>query len=164
MLTARRALANGDEGTLDTLATMNRLRDLYGTFPAIRRAALVIGGSEGDDDQLAQVKKFAAFVRRAVVYRQDPLNSELMQTPDVMLLEINATGQAFGDCDDHVLLFSVLCEAVGVACDIAGVKAPGSDTVNHVIAIAHPNGDTIEIDLCAKRGCQPEYPEKMIAP
>ncbi len=161
MLTARRALAVGDEGTLDTLATMNRLRDVYGTLPAIRRAALLVTGSAADDDQRDQVAKLAAFVRRALVYRQDPVNSEFMQTPDVVLLEINATGQAYGDCDDHVLLFAALCESLGVSCDIAGVKTPGSDTVNHVIAIAHPAGDFCEIDLCAKRGWQPEYPEKM---
>lgn len=155
---------DGAAGVSQTLALLAAMKDYYGTVPAIRTAALIIAGTRADDDQATQAAALAEFVRRSLVYQMDPVNAEFIQTPDVLLNEISDHGTAAGDCDDHVLLFCSIAEALGIACSVAGVPANGSPVVNHVIAVAHlPAGD-VDVDLCAKLGFVPEYPVKEIYP
>lgn len=157
--TAWTPIDDGPAGVAQIVANLNQLKTYYGSLPAIRSAALAIASPSSDDDDAGNVSKIADFVRRAVIYVKDPLNSELTQTPDVLLLAIHNNGTARGDCDDHVLLFASLVESLGIFCTIAGVKAPGSTTFNHVIAIAYPNENPTQIDLCAKLGQNPVYSE-----
>lgn len=152
-------IADGEPGIRQIVANLNAAKDHYGSLPAIRSAALAITGPKIDDDDAGNVQKLAAFVRSSVVYVKDPINSELTQTPDVVLLDIHNTGTARGDCDDHVLLFASLVESLGVFCSIVGVKIPGSPTFNHVICIAYPGDVETQIDLCAKLGQEPQYQE-----
>ncbi len=164
MMTARQTIGNTIEGTEATLAFMNSWKDYYGTLPAIRSAALLIAGSQIDNDQAAQAAQLMRFVKECVVYQQDPVGSELIQSPDVMLAAIfdpAGNGTVAGDCDDHVILFVCLAESLGIACTIAGVKTPGSENYNHVIAVAHLEGRDVDVDLCAKTGWQPPYPDKL---
>ena len=164
MLTARQNIGNGPDGIAATLALLTRWKNYYGTLPVIRRAALVIAGSMEDNDSAQQAATLAQFVRRALVYQTDPVNSEYIQSPDVLLLAIatSPSGTAAGDCDDHVVLFASLAESLGIACDVAGVVSPDAQTVNHVIAVAHLDGRDVQIDLCAKENYQPVYGELLI--
>jgi len=150
-------IADGQPGIQQIVGNLNAMKDHYGSLPAIRAAAVAIAQPTTDDDDQGNVAKLASFVRKAVIYVKDPINSEFTQTPDVLLLQIHATGQARGDCDDHVLLFASLAESLGVFCTIAGVMAPGSSTYNHVIVLAYPDGEETQIDLCAKTGASPQY-------
>lgn len=150
----------GDPGIRQILANLSCLKDYYGTLPCIRRASLCIAGSRIDNDQQGHVNRLADFVRRAVIYQADPYNLEFTQTPDVMLLEINRRGFVTGDCDDHCLLFSSLCESLGVACEIVGVMID-SPMWNHVICVAYPDDTPLEIDLCAKSGQNPHYVQQL---
>jgi len=164
MLTARSEIGGGPDGTAATLALLTAWKNFYGTLPAIRRAALLIAGSMEDNDQSAQVARLAQFVKQSLVYQADPINSEFVQSPDVLLVAISTSpdGVARGDCDDHVLLFCALAESLGIACDAAGVRTNGSATINHVIAVVHLAGGDVDVDLCAKQGWQPAYPEKLV--
>ena len=144
------------------LATLTWLKEVYGRLPAIRAAALAIASSTIDDDQVGQVNRLAAFVRTALVYVRDPLNLEFVQTPDLLLLAIDGDGSATGDCDDHVLLFAALAESLAIECDIAGVTTPGAVTEDHVIAIVHLEGITLDFDLVAKGTYQPFYNTKLL--
>lgn len=164
MLSTRQEIGTGMAGTEATLALLTQWKDFYGTLPAIRAAALLIAGGLQDNDPAAQAAQLARFVKVSVVYQQDPVGSELVQSPDVMLAAISNSpnGVTHGDCDDHVLLFCALAESLGISCSVAGVAAPGSDRINHVIAVAHLEGRDVDVDLCAKTGWQPAYPEKLI--
>lgn len=162
MLSARSEIGNGPDGTAATLALLTAWKNYYGTLPVIRRVALLIAGSMADHDQAAQAAKLAQFVKNSVVYQADPINSEYLQAPDVLLLEIAQQGFVAGDCDCHVVLFCALAESLGIACDAAGVKANGSATINHVIAVVHLEGRDVDVDLCAKTNWQPQYAEKLI--
>lgn len=166
MLSARQTIGTGPEGVAATLRLLTDWKDYYGTLPAIRAAALIVAGGTIDNDQAGQAAALAQFVRRALVYQADPVNSEFVQSPDVLLLAISdsPTGTAAGDCDDHVLLFCALAESLGIPCDAAGVQANGSAAVNHVIAVVHLPGRDVDLDLCAKSGWVPQYPEKLILP
>lgn len=153
----------GADPNPQTLALLTQLKDYYGTVPAIRAAALAIAGSPVDNDQPAQLAALAQFVKTAIVYQADPVDSEFIQTPDVLLLSINATGTAAGDCDDHVLLFCALAQSLGIPCSAAGVASPlSTGAVDHVIAVAHLPDRDVDIDLCAKDGPAPAYPQKLL--
>lgn len=166
MTTSRRNVGDGPEGILEILGALSALKNYYGTLPAIRCAALRIAGSATDNDERGHVCRLAQFVRRALVYVCDPINSEFVQTPDVLLCLINRDGSAAGDCDDHVLLFAALAESLGIACDVAGVEAPGTaGAVNHVVALVHySDGSAATVDLCAKGEFQPSYSNLTVIP
>ena len=164
MQTLRRTIGDGPEHVAEILGTLTALKEYYGTVPAIRRAALALAAGPINNDTAGHAARLAAFVRRAVVYVADPINTEFIQTPDVMLTAINDTGHTTGDCDDHVLLFASLAESLGIATDIAGVCAPGTDQINHVIAIAQLPSGPMQIDLCAKNGFQPFYSPTLVVP
>jgi transglutaminase-like putative cysteine protease len=162
MLTATAAIGSGMPGIEYTLQLITSWKNYYGTLPAIRKAALIVAGSAADDDQAAQAAALAQFVKVSLVYQADPVNSEFIQSPDLLLIAISRDGTAPGDCDDHVTLFCAMAESLGIACDAAGVAAPGSDTINHVIAVVHLTDRDVDVDLCAKTGWQPAYPDKLI--
>ncbi len=162
MLTSRQTIGSGPDGTDATLSLLTAWKNYYGTLPVIRRVALLIAGGLIDHDQSGQAAKLAQFVKNSVVYQADPINSEYLQSPDVLLLEIAQNGFVAGDCDCHVVLFCALCESLGIACDAAGVMANGSAAINHVIAVVHLDGRDVDVDLCAKTNWQPQYAEKLI--
>ncbi len=162
MNSARREIGSGRAGTEETLAFLTRWKDFYSTLPIVREAALAIAGGQLDHQPEAQAAQLARFVKVSLVYQADPVGTELVQSPDRLLASIAERGMAPGDCDDHVLLFCVLAESLGIACSIAGVTTPGADRVNHVIAVCHFDGRDVDVDLCAKLNWQPTYPEKLI--
>lgn len=149
---------------VEIVATLAQLKDYFGRLPAIRSAALQICGPAANHDQAGQVNALAAFVRGAVVYVSDPVNAEFIQTPDLLLLQINSHGCAYGDCDDHCLLFAALCESLGIPCDIAGVASTGSGAPDHVVVTAHLDAGNLDFDLVAKGVGQPYYETKLLPP
>ncbi len=161
MISGAAQIPDGVSGVEKIVALLNRLKTYYGRLPAIRAAALRITRPKVDHDQAGQVNALARFVRSAVIYVADPFNAEFIQTPDVLLLEINQHGKAYGDCDDHCLLFAALCESLGISVDISGVVSVGGRTFDHVICTAYLDGGTLDYDLCAKGSVQPAYPEKL---
>lgn len=155
-------IPEGQPGINQILGNLSELKSYYGSLPSIRAAALAVVRGYINDDDDGNTDRLAAFVRRAVIYVKDPLNSEFTQTPDVLLLEIHQTGSARGDCDDHVLLFASLAESLGIPVQIAGVMTQGSSIVNHVIAIAWPHNVPRQVDLCAKLGQNPVYQNPVV--
>lgn len=150
-------MADGAPGIQQIVSTLSALREYYGRLPAIRAAAVAIIHGVGDHDQAEQVNRLAAFVRTAVRFLADPLNSEFIQTPDVMLLDIDANSFTYGDCDDHCLLFACLCESIGMPCEIVAVAASGTGLPDHVICVAHLDTGSLDFDLVAKGVGQPTH-------
>lgn len=163
MVSARQTIGSGPDGIAATLEFLTAWKDYYSTLPAIRRAALLIAGSIEDHAPHAQAAALAQFVRRSLVYQADPVDSEFIQSPDVLLVAISEspTGTAAGDCDDHVLLFCTLAQSLGIACSAAGVSVTGQGPIDHVIAVVHFAEGDRDVDLCAKEGYEPSYAEKL---
>ncbi len=161
LTSAWRPIAEGADGIRQILQHLRVMKDYYGSLPSVRNAAIAIAGSLVNNDQAGQIARLTEYVRRAMVYQADPWNSEFTQTPDLLLVQINRRGYAHGDCDDHVLLFASLAESLGIYTEINGVMAPGSSTWNHVIATAYIDDQPVDVDLCAKDGFEPSYPEKL---
>ncbi len=164
MVTARRTIGTGPQSIAYTLSLMESWIEFYSTLPAIRSVALAIAGSAIDHDPAGQAAQLAQFVRDAVVYQADPIDSEYLQSPDLLLLQIHETGVARGDCDDHVILFCTLARALGIAATPAGVRSPGATEIDHVIASVALPGRNVDIDLCAKWGFEPNYTDKVFPP
>ncbi len=163
MTSAWRPIAEGTDGIRQIVQHLQGMKNYYGSLPTVRNAAIAIAGSQINNDQVGQISRLTEYVRRAMIYQADPWNSEFTQTPDVLLLQINRLGYARGDCDDHVLLFASLAEALGIYAEIVGVIAPPGSTWNHVIVTAYPNDQPVDIDLCAKEGYEPTYESKLSA-
>lgn len=161
MQSAQRTIGHGLEGAQRTLLLLTQWKDFYGRQPVIRECALRITRGIGDDDRAGQCARLAYFVKTALVYQADPVWSELVQSPDVLLSQIQTQNYAKGDCDDHVLLFCALAESLGIACTPAAVVSPGASEWDHVIAVVELGGRAIDYDLCAKFGPQPLYPQKL---
>lgn len=164
MLSAWTPLAGGEPGTRSVLQRLTSLKNHYGRLPVIRSAALHIAGSTRDHDQAGHVQRLFAWVQHYLVYVCDPYNAELVVTPDLMLYQVGTNGVAFGDCDDHVLLYASLAESLGIPTDPIGVKTPDSSAWNHVIAASQfDDGSAVYLDLIAKGIPQPSYSEMLLA-
>ncbi len=157
MISSIAAVPDGPAGIQQIVSTLSALREYYGRLPAIRGAAVAIIHGVGDHDQAGQVAALSAFVRQGVRFLSDPLNSEYIQTPDVMLLAIHDNNFTYGDCDDHCLLFACLAESIGIPCEIVAVAASGSGLPDHVICVVHLDSGTMDLDLVAKGGWQPTH-------
>lgn len=164
MISSVYAVAEGVPGIRQIVSDLAYLKEFYGRLACLRGAAVAIVRGAGNHDQAAQVNALARFVRERVRFLCDPLNCEFVQTPDVMLLDIQANGFTYGDCDDHCLLFASLGEAIGIPCDIVGVAAGGTGVPDHVIAIAYLDAGPLEFDLVAKTFGQPAHTGERIYP
>jgi hypothetical protein len=104
------------------------------------------------NDTLGQYNAVATFILTHMVYVADPVGVEYMKSPVQHLKEICATGSTVGDCDDHVLLFNTLLNALGFTTYVVGVQAdptqPGVFT--HVISGVKLNGSFYYFDACNK--------------
>lgn len=165
MVSSVTPVADGIAGIRQIVATCNAIVADCHRWPCMRRVAIAIAGSGIDDDQAHHVAALAAFVRNGVKYLADPLHRELIHTPDVMLLEIDARGYVYEDCDGHCVLFATLAQAIGIPAEVVGVySSDAAAQFDHVIVTVQLRGEAIDIDLCAKQGEAPVYPEKLHAP
>lgn len=143
------------------LQELARIRDYYAQFPFVRRSALQFGAPASDNDLAGMLRNLVKFVRDRVRYVPDPHGFELVTAPDVVLAEILSKGQAYGDCDDHVLLLNTLLASVGFPTAFVAVKQD-SDEFNHVLSAVSLNGKWIEVDPCDKSQRNFTYSEKFI--
>lgn len=139
------------------LTTLNQLAARYGTAPRVRETALRLMRGVGQNAQREQVERLNAFVRDRVTYLNDPVHVEDVTSPVRLLDSIERDNEAFGDCDDHVLLLSALCQSIGRDCVIAGVKL-GAE-FDHVVCLVDIDGSPVLFDPCAKSGYTPAYAE-----
>jgi len=65
-------------------------------------------------DPAEKAQLIREFVDYAVTFTPDPLGLELVKSPEYMLREFFAQGEAFGDCDDVAVLAAALGMAVGI--------------------------------------------------
>lgn len=100
-------IPDGPPGIDATLTQMSRFsRDGKKSIRVIEMARSLIRDCP-PKDWACQVRQLHAFVRDHIQYVLDPVDVELIQTPD-KTLEYRA-----GDCDDHAILLSALLGAIG---------------------------------------------------
>jgi hypothetical protein len=124
----------------------------------VRRTAIAVGAPRYNNDTDGMLRNIFEFVRFRMTYVPDPDGFEFVTAPDVLLAGILQNGTAYGDCDDHVLLFNTMIMTIGFTTKFAAVKlSPGDPYFNHVISSVLIDGVWKDYDPCAKFKPQPFY-------
>lgn len=102
-------LANGEQGTAQTIAVMRKLVDqALEDQHFIRKAIdIVVGAGVPQFDDLGEVHALYDWVKRNIRYTKDPTTKEKLYPP-AELLKIRA-----GDCDDISMLLAALSMSLG---------------------------------------------------
>lgn len=145
------------------IATLQFVVDQFGRDPRIRQKALTLISSLANNDVLRNAYTLLRWVASRMTYLADPDGGEFVQTPIVLLRQIEAKGNAYGDCDDHVVLLGALLVSIGIPAEVVGVKIFGSPYYNHVVVQFPCNGRMVTMDPCAKNAPPPEYRERLVA-
>jgi len=114
-----------------------------------------------DLDRMLQI--VIDFVRDRLVYVPDPVGTEYVISPLVLLERIISNGRAAGDCDDHVLLFNAMALSIGFDVRVAGVHLNDPQRWDHVISQVYHGNRWRDIDLCLKTASIPDYDEKLVS-
>ena len=126
----RAALSGIPDGTAGSIATMRIMRGLVRNAvrdpqQKIRETALAI--LRGVNSFSAQAQALQQWVQANIEYRRDPVDAELIQTPQVTL-QLKA-----GDCDDQAVLMAALLQATGHPAQFIAVGMNGNP-LSHVLA------------------------------
>lgn len=121
-------IPDGFPGTRETLRIMRDFARASVRNPdqTIRGKALELLSGLPPRQRLAEIKACHAFVRDQIRYVNDPVDVELVQTPESTL----QIGQ--GDCDDKATLLAGLLTAVGHPCQFCAVGF-GGGPLSHVL-------------------------------
>jgi hypothetical protein len=103
----RAPLADGDQGTAQTIAMMRRLVDDALNDSTFVRQAMEIVRTTAPFDDMGEAKAIYDWVRGHIRYTKDPTTKEKLYPPQE-LLKTRA-----GDCDDTSMLIAALLMAVG---------------------------------------------------
>lgn len=148
----------------DSTAILKVLEDLrlrYSRDPVVWQTALRLVERTGNNAQMQQADRLAAYVREKMIYVKDPDSGEFVTAPNVLIERINARGFAQGDCDDHALLLNSLLGAVGIETRFAGVQLPNTSQWNHVVSNLRINGQWYDLDTCSKKGTRVIYSQHL---
>ena len=141
---------------------LNTMGEIYSRSQIVRSAAVKIIEGMGDNNQVGWVNRITDFVKSRLTYVPDPVWTELVISPDVLLTELAEGGSPVGDCDDHVLLLNSLLGSIGIPTMAVGVKLYEA-RFDHVISCVYVEGRWKDIDPCAKDVIQPIYSERLLA-
>lgn len=108
---------NGWSGTSRTIRHMQRLVRQGRADPTIIKLATELIRPKAKRDFKGQAESIFNFVKSYIKYVRDPRGVELLRSP------LQVLAWKAGDCDDQVILFSSLCEAVGMETRFKTVKA-----------------------------------------
>jgi len=97
----------GREGTFKTLQEMRKLVLKASQNPMIYNLARYLVQSIPSEDKYNRASRIFEFVRDYIDYVNDPLGTELLRSPEIVLKERN------GDCDEKATLLASLYRAVG---------------------------------------------------
>lgn len=143
------------------LTILNNLGLQFANSPYVREMTVSLLQNVGNNNVAMAIQRIINFVRNQVQYLPDPQGVEYVISPVNMLQKIQATGQASGDCDDHVLLLISMLGSISVQARAVGVKLY-EDRYDHVVAEYLQNGQWNLVDPCAKSGVTPNYREKLV--
>lgn len=155
-------IPRGDAGTHATVEQMARLIRAGASWPGLRPLALNIVRGVPDRDFRAQAWAVYNFVSANMRFINDPFGVETLQTVPYMIGQMQAEGNAWGDCDDYTVLFGALFKVLGFPVKIRRVKFEGMKQFSHVIPCAYVRGaGWYEFDATLPKGEVP--PVKRIA-
>lgn len=147
------AIPDGKAGTVATLRIMRQLaRDaIRDPSQKIRNFALQIFADLPPRQWAAEVDRLHSFVRDQIRYVRDPVDLELVATPE-KTLELRA-----GDCDDKATLLAALLEATGHPARFLAVGLNGGP-FSHVLTQSKigPHWISLETIIAKPMGWHPQ--------
>ena len=149
------------------LAWLFALMEYYSRDHAVRVHAIQILNDGGirDAESLAGFRLLLNYAQTRMIWIPDPQHTEHVTAPPLLLDAIDENGEAYGDCDDHVVLLGSMLMSVGIEARPVAVKLdPGRGWYDHVILQADVDGDWRDADPCAKGIFQPSYSQRMETP
>ncbi len=114
MKATRHYIGFGDPGIEATLRHMRRLVLDSATSPVVIEWAQGVVRFLPERDPDGAARAFLSWVRANVRYTEDPVDVEVIKTPEALLLETRLRGRGAGDCDDEVTLLAAGLNAVGI--------------------------------------------------
>jgi hypothetical protein len=136
-------LADGDQGTAQTIALIRQLVDHGMKDPVVNRTALAILQSVPPHDEEAEVRALYDWVRGHIRFTKDLYGKETLR-PAAVILEVGA-----GDCDDiNGILLPALLGTVGYRTRLVTIAShpEAPDEFSHVYAEACVRGQWIPLD------------------
>lgn len=136
-------LADGDQGTAQTISLIRQLVDRGMKDPVVNRTALSILQSVPAHEEEAEVRAIYDWVRGYIRFTKDLYGKETLR-PAAVILEVGA-----GDCDDiNGILLPALLGTVGYRTRLVTVAthAEAPEDFSHVYAEACVGGQWIPLD------------------
>jgi transglutaminase-like putative cysteine protease len=137
-------IPNGTAGSIATLRLMRQMvRDaIRDPTQRVRETALSV--LRGVNSFSAQASALQQWVQNSVEYRRDPVDAELLQTPQVTL-QLKA-----GDCDDQAVLIASLLQATGHPAQFIAVGMNGAP-LSHVFTQTLIGTSWVSVETIEKR-------------
>lgn len=120
-------LPGGATGTSVTLNHMVKLARDGGKDPLVIQTARALVAGLPQYDRAGEIRALHAFVRDAIRYTNDPIDTELLSTARA-ILEMKT-----GDCDEKSTLLAALLRAIGRPSRFVALAMNGSDLYSHVL-------------------------------
>lgn len=148
---------DSESSTTLTLEVMAALAHQGGRSLLLQQAARHIVGS-GSVDSVGAIR---AFLLRHVRFTADPLEVELITTPELQVQQIAARGYISGDCDDIAVLAAALGLAAGLTVRFVVLSFSDLGPWEHVYTEIRQGGAWLELDT--SRALQ-DIPPDFVAP
>ena len=135
-------LGNGIQGNIDTIEVMKRMAREYSRHDLVKRLATNILHYKNipSHNYLEEARAIGEFVKTHIRYVKDPVGTESLQAPDMMIRMMKDAGYAMGDCDDMSLLIAALLMSIGIRPAFRAVKYKASSpTYNHIYVVVYEN-------------------------
>lgn len=111
-------------GTRITLLSMREVAHLDRSHLLVKRLAADLGSPPAIDRYLRLYWQIEA----------DPIDTELVRTPELQIRQASARGVFAGDCDDAATLAAALCLALDWPVALVALRRPGDSEYSHVFA------------------------------
>lgn len=140
-------VATDDNGTADTIGAMSAVALEAAQFdPVTRTVAAALVEDAPRRDWAAVTKKIYQFVRESVRFKRDTPGTEVLRTPEQMLLEIAQSGKTSGDCDESATLGVALLLAAGIPAGFVTIGRTPGGPYAHVLYAARLGSSWVPID------------------
>lgn len=136
------------EGNPGNLVTLSRLRFLIRSAPPSLgfMAHEVQASAASQADQVSMLFRWVQRHMRYIHPDPDP-NTQVLQTPELLLSTIMRTGYARGICGDYVSLLGAFLYALGIPIRLVGVAVARDDRVwDHLYLAAMLDGARVPLD------------------
>jgi transglutaminase-like putative cysteine protease len=125
--------------TSETLKLMRQTVDDWSKVPVMVMAARDICRLARAVTPMDESRAIWGWVRAAVDYRLDPVDTQWIQDPFETMVVTRA-----GNCANMAILCATLLQAIGHPCSVAAIKWEGRDDFSHAVCIDKMTGSVVD--------------------